>query len=247
MVPNIVHFIWFTGPKSREFGFVNYLAVRAAHDIQKPDALYIHTNIAPTDNPHWEAIRPYAQIVIREPSELTDIPQYQADLARLEILSEGGIYLDTDMLLIKPLAFERTTMGVESYENDWPKSLNAGLIAAVPNCRFIAEWRERMAGQLGVGGWAHHCVVLACEIYHENPALVDLRPAEEFLPFDFHDEWIYGSADQAYRLANSYSMHLYDTYWEGVEWSELRKIDNDYLATVDNLFTYMFGKYRIGK
>jgi len=35
MIPNIVHFVWLTGPNSREFSFINYLAVRAAHGVQK--------------------------------------------------------------------------------------------------------------------------------------------------------------------------------------------------------------------
>ena len=249
MVPNIVHFIWLTGPKSRDFGFINYLAVRAAHDVQKPDVIIMHNNVEPVDNPHWEAIRPYVQIVVVDPPADIEYPQYQADLVRLDVLyDQGGIYLDTDMLLIKPIAFDRTTMGVESYNDDGtPKSLNAGLIAATPGCPFIWAWKELMPSAMKHGKWSEHCVVLPAEINKMYPGLLNLRQAHEFLPFDFHDEWIYGDTSAIDRLNHSYSIHMYDTYWEGVEWSELRKVNNEYLKSTNNLFTRLFGKYAMKK
>jgi len=249
IIPNIIHFIWFTGPMSRDFGFINYLAVRAAHDVQNPDAIYMHTNAEPVGNPHWDAIRPYVTMVQTEPPAVSEYPQYQADIVRLNVLyDQGGIYLDTDMLLIKPLSFQRTTMGVESHDEDGsPKSLNAGLIVAKPGCPFLGRWKREMLDVIGTGEWSSHCVTLAAEIYKQNPTLIDLRPADEFLPFDFNDEWIYGDVSGKDRLINSYSVHMYDTYWEGVEWAELRKVNNDYLRNERNLFTHLFGKYAMTK
>ena len=248
MVPNIVHFIWLTGPKSREFGFVNYLAVCAAHDVQRLEAILMHTNEEPVGNPYWEAIRPFVTMVKVEPPTCTDWPQYQADIVRLDVLyRQGGIYLDTDMLLIRPLQFSGTTMGVESYDEEGrPISLNAGLIVAKQYCPFIFEWRRRIEQAITPEHWASHCVLLPLRVLQESRWFsppVDLRPKHEFLPFDFHDEWIYGPEDHLPRLDNSYSVHLYDTYWEGVDWSELGKVNNQYLLTEKNLFTHLFRKY----
>ncbi len=47
MIPNIVHFIWFTGPRSRDFSLINAMAVQAAVEVQKPDAIYMHCNVEP--------------------------------------------------------------------------------------------------------------------------------------------------------------------------------------------------------
>ena len=67
MIPNIVHFVWLTGPNSREFSFVNYLAVRAAHDIQVPERILMHVNEEPVGNSNWERIRPYVEMVKADP------------------------------------------------------------------------------------------------------------------------------------------------------------------------------------
>jgi len=52
MIPNIVHFMYFIGPDSREFGFINYLAVKTVYEVQKPDIIYFYYNEEPTDNPN---------------------------------------------------------------------------------------------------------------------------------------------------------------------------------------------------
>ena len=61
--PNIIHFVWFTGPQSRPFSFINFLAIHRAHEIQKPDAIFMYCNEEPMNNPHWEAIREFVTIV----------------------------------------------------------------------------------------------------------------------------------------------------------------------------------------
>ena len=174
-IPNIVHFIWFTGPKSRDFSLINYLAVRAAHEVQKPDAIYMHCNAQPLGNRHWEAIRPYVQFVVHEPAteiagDPIEYPQHQADLKRLEILrDQGGVYLDTDMLLIKPLTpfmDAPCTMSVESYGEDGePASLNAGLIIAKPKAKFIGEWLRALQTDFKPTTFASRSVLLPLEIW----------------------------------------------------------------------------------
>jgi tetratricopeptide (TPR) repeat protein len=253
LIPDIVHFIWLVGTKSRDFGFVNYLAVRAAAEVQKPLAIFMHTNGDIIGNPYWDAIRPYVTMVPVTPPEGVEYPQHQADILRLGILFEhGGMYLDTDMIMLRPVGFQKTTMGIESYDDDGetPRSLNAGLIVASHHCPFIGEWSRRIRDAMKVDRWADHCVLLPLRILEEKRWFsppVDLRPKHEFLPFDFHDEWISGSEHNSYMLSKSYSLHLYDTYWEGVEWSELSKVNNEYLLREQNLFTHLFRKYAMNK
>ena len=67
MIPNIVHFVWLTGPNSREFSFINYLAVRAAHTRQEDARILMHVNAEPVGNVNWERIRPYVEMVRVEP------------------------------------------------------------------------------------------------------------------------------------------------------------------------------------
>ena len=255
-IPNIIHFIWFTGPKSRDFGYINYLAIRAAHDVQKPTQIYLYNDEEPVGNPHWEAIRPYVEIVKTEAPADTggvplEYPQQQADVVRLQKLIElGGIYLDTDMILIKPLhtfKSRKLVFSAESYnKNGSIKSINAGLLMAAPNNPFLQKWLEAMPAAIKKDQWAYQSVILPVEIFEQNYLMwpsIDIRPANEFMPFTFHDEWIFGDVSNEIRLADSYSVHMYDTFWQGIEYHEIRKIDNDYLKNTNNLFTHLFRKY----
>ena len=124
MIPNVVHFIYFNGPNSRDFSYLNYLAVRAAHDIQQPDTIYMHYNTEPVGNPNWDRMKSYVTLAqITPPERLMGVKlgyvQYQADVVRLQkLLEHGGIYLDTDILMLKPLTpfmDRHCVMGAEGY------------------------------------------------------------------------------------------------------------------------------------
>jgi len=253
MIPNVVHFIWFTGPKSRDFGYINYLAVRAAHEIQKPDAIFMWCNEDIQGNPNWDAIRPYVELKLcTPPTHIGDVPleypQYQADVVRLQALkAHGGIYLDTDTLLIRPLTpfmHKACVMSAESYDTDGRiKSLNAGLIMAQPNAPFIEAWLERLSTGIKKDVWANQAVILPLEIFKEDPRALHLEPAQSFIPFNFHDEWIYGPIENKSKLDGSYSIHMYDTYWQGIEYHEIRKINHFYFKCEKNLFSQLFKRY----
>lgn len=237
-IPNTIHFIWFTGPKSRDFSFVNYLAVRAASIQGAP--IYMHHNAEPVGNPHWEAIRPYVTMTPTEaPTEhngvALDYPQYQSDVARLRILLEtGGIYLDTDTLLLKPLDFMGHDCVMSPDRMDDATAMNAGLIMVSPGSPFIAKWLEAMTPS---ETWAEHAVNLPWRLYQENPSLVHLRPASEFMPCPYGEDYV----DDAHldRLAGAYAVHLWESYWNG----HRAPIDAAYFAEHDNAFTRAFGQY----
>ena len=48
VVPNIVHFIWFSEGSSKQLTFINYVSIVSAYRIQKPDRLLFHCNHLPT-------------------------------------------------------------------------------------------------------------------------------------------------------------------------------------------------------
>ena len=81
-VPNVVHFIWLTGPHARPFSYINYLAVKAAAKVHKPDRILMHCNLAPVGNPHWDKAKRYFTFVpCTAPTMLGNTPirhvQYQ--------------------------------------------------------------------------------------------------------------------------------------------------------------------------
>ena len=51
VVPNIVHFIWFSDDDDKQLTFINYISIVSAHRIQKPDTIMFHCNRLPSG--HW--------------------------------------------------------------------------------------------------------------------------------------------------------------------------------------------------
>ena len=258
-VPNIVHMIYFQGPKSRDFSYINYLAVRAAKEIQNPDKLYLYYNTEPDNNPHWEAAKQYATLVQMDaPSEfegvsLQDWPQYQADVVRLQKLYDvGGIYLDTDAILTKSLnPFMKNGLTMCGHVSGFSKELGhdvdsipVSTIIAKSKSEFIKIWLGKLADGLKSNIWAWHAVNLPVKIYKERCDLLSLQEMSTFLPFDFNDDRILtatGAEAESYvgHIEPSYAVHMWDSVW--VE--KNKAVTPEFVAASDSPFARIFRKY----
>jgi mannosyltransferase OCH1-like enzyme len=116
IVPNIIHFIRLN---KTNFSFTDIIAIRAAHVAQKPDAIYIHTDIKQFEGKYWNQLKtkwPDTYKLIRMIP--TEIPlkifnrslsegykfHHASDIIRYRLLSEyGGIYLDNDVFVVHNL------------------------------------------------------------------------------------------------------------------------------------------------
>lgn len=236
----LIHFIWLTQPGSRPFSFINSLAVLAAASNHL-DPIIMWCNEVPKNNLNWYRVRYLFEIrPIEMPTEIGGIPlehvQYKADVLRLQILQKhGGIYLDTDTLLLKglhPLVGPEMVLARES-----PDSLAMSPIICQPGAEFIEKWLERIPAALEIGTWAYHAVNLPVEISQEIPC--DIRPQHEFFPFDLRHNYLFddGRADEhTKRLGDPYALHVYETYWAGY----LGDVNEAYMKTRHTLFAYLF-------
>ena len=236
----MIHFIWLTQPGSRPFSFINSLAVLAAtaHHLEP---IIMWCNEVPRNNPNWYMVKDLFEVRhVDLPTEIGGVPlthiQYKADVLRLRILQEhGGIYLDTDSLLLKPLT---PLVGPEMVlARESPDSLAMSPIIAKPGADFIGKWLDRIPAALEVGTWAYHAVNLPVEISKE--CLCDIRPQHEFFPFDLRHNYLFdeGRADEHIkRLGDPYALHVYETYWAGY----IDGVDESYMRTRDTLFARLF-------
>jgi hypothetical protein len=245
MIPNIIHFIWLTGPDSRPFNLINMVAVKAASDIQRPDRIIMHTNEAPVGNPYWDEAAQFFEV---QPVKTThpDLPfvQYRSDVLRLEILREhGGIYLDTDSLLISSLMpFMDMPFSLARESSD---SLAMTPIFAAPGAPFIDHWLEGIPKAMASGVWAKHSVNLPHELQEEFPFLCKVWPQKDFFPFDLKRNYLFEIGDDLVkenwkRMGSAYALHVYETYWA----ADVAKIDREYVVWNRNcLFGILFGMY----
>ena len=248
MVPHIIHFIWLETPKSRPFSLVNMIAIEAAEQVQSPDRIIVHCNREPVDNTYWDSIRPLVQIKsVDVPTSYGGTPidhvQYQADVLRLEILQAmGGIYLDTDLILLKPitdLLDTELTLVEES-----PNSIANAVIIAKPRSIFLERWLDHMPDALRSPIWAYHAVILPGELLASDPMGTKVLGLEAFFPLDLKKNYLFDSAQEVIeeterRMASAYGIHIYETYWEPI----LKNVDRTFMDTVDCIFTRRFRKY----
>lgn len=241
-IPKLLHYIWFVPetdrvPFFREFSFWNFLSIASGACFHPDHDIYLHTNMNNDykGNQYWQLTLQIPRVHVRYKtrcpktiencSRYTDespMPlQYAADIVRLEILlSDGGIYLDTDIVCFKSLSplttKHKLVLGGEGYKDpnllkpdhcmkrtgtdidDW-SSVGCQVILSPPEHPFLIHWREQMNNGTFGQGWAYHSVLLPLEILKEWNSDNDLRlqeiqlmPPETFLPMHFKQpDWLF--------------------------------------------------------
>lgn len=158
MIPRTVHFIFGLSPDfgGKPFSLVHHLAVKSAFMVNRPDAIHLHYRYRPSGI-WWERSLPYLRPVpLDPPTHIGGVPirhvAHQADVARLQILREyGGIYLDMDVLCVRPLdalLHHRTVLGQQSSVGPDGALRHEGLCNAVilaePGAAFLDAWWDGM-------------------------------------------------------------------------------------------------------
>lgn len=145
-IPNIFHLCYFGG---RPFDIVNYLAIKSAHDINKPDTMFLYLDEEPSGE-WWKKTKGYVEIIkITPPSKIFGKPlltlQHKANIVRLEKMIEfGGIYLDLDVICNKPFTPLRNypfVLGQEEVNGKIIGLCNA-VILGEKNALFAQRWLE---------------------------------------------------------------------------------------------------------
>ncbi|XP_049814963.1 uncharacterized protein LOC126262395 [Schistocerca nitens] len=146
-VPNIVHYIIF-GKNSLDF--ISYLSILSVLKVQKPEQLIIHSDSPDFGGNYWLAIKsaPFNDTsihvsLLEQPTHVfgqrLSSVYHSADVARIQILMQhGGIYLDTDMLVLRSLDRYRNSEMVVA----WPYGEYIGnqILIASKNAKFLSMW-----------------------------------------------------------------------------------------------------------
>ncbi|MDA1055357.1 MAG: glycosyltransferase [Planctomycetota bacterium] len=234
-IPNIIHFCFgFTADfGGKPFSLIHYLAIRSAVEIQRPDIVRFMYKHEP-DGEWWQRAKRLVELVPIEPPE--EIfgkpllhPAHRADVVRLQALHEyGGIYLDVDVLCLRPfdeLRHHKMVMGQEA-----DAGLCNAVILAQPNSDFIARWLDEFRSFRSRGRdafWGEHAVKVPARLAGEYPDEIHIVGPERFFwPMYWPDHlstFFSGDGSSAF-CDDSYCVHL----WEQLSWeSYLRDLVPD--------------------
>ena len=216
-IPNIFHFCYGLLPDA-EFGFLEYLAIKSAYEINRPERIYLHYQHA-CRGPWWEKAKALVTLSQSEvPSEVHGRPlkhyAHRADVLRLNALREhGGIYLDIDTLCVRPftaLRVQQCVMGRQS-----KRGLCNAVILAEPQSAFISAWLEsyRSFRSAGVDRyWDEHSVQIPGRLARQRQLrsqITILGPRAFFFPMWDDMHFLFESNDER-AFQESYCIH----YWE---------------------------------
>lgn len=252
MIQRTIQFIYPATEHTRPWSLVNHLAVVLARRHNPDYNIRIWTNDINND-----ALRKTADAASAELIEIELIdrigymsikqPQYIADVMRLDILhAHGGIYMDTDMLLLQPLEqhvqwAENANKLFMSWENEAETSICNALMIAPPRNEFLKAWLNKMPVALQSPTWAQGGVVLPAELAKDE-SLMDTRilTGHRFAcPLDLTHPWLF---DPTLREAagllsrRSTAIHVFETYWRDT----VKHVDADWIDRTPCLFSDIF-------
>lgn len=258
MIPNTVHFAFTSDPAQdhKPFSFVHYLAVSSAAHYARPGEIVVHYLHEPS-GPWWEAAR---SLVVARPHPISTAlftadfahPAHQADAIRLEtLLTEGGIFLDLDVVCLQPFApLLSTAPAIIGEEDD--QAFCCAVLLAEPGSRFIEAWirgydpaTSDWSGFRSTGFdeyWGEMSTRYPMHLRDLAPADVTVLPPQAFYPVSWrnHDcDRLFRAPDDggltAAMLASSYTLHL----WQMGSWKRhLAALEPDSIAASDTAFAH---------
>ena len=142
-VPNILHYIW-TDPNI-PLDFVNYICILSAAKLQKPTKILFHTK-KPLRGYWWNQLRkqtPLKVIKLVDPmyifnSTVYDLHQRKHLVKLLMLYHYGGIYMDTDVMVLRSLDPLRTYQAVVSTHDEG--KVFGHIIMSSQRSNFIEIW-----------------------------------------------------------------------------------------------------------
>jgi hypothetical protein len=255
VIPNRCIFV-FLG--RMEFSLVSYLAICSAATVNRPDEVVLYYERMPSGR-WWELARPHVtHLVPVDPVQFVgsarlEHPAHQADVIRLErLLADGGVYLDLDVLCVRPfdpLRNEKCVLGREGV--DTGGRVCNGVILAEPGSHFLKEWlagfdpaTSRWKGFRARGHdqyWNELSCLYPAHLAELFPDLVTLAPYDRFhwpLWEADHLEWVFrGKGDD---FPNAYCHHL----WQSLSYDPyLKELTPEYIHGVDTNFDVMARRF----
>lgn len=218
MIPKIIHYCWF-GHNQKPKSVLKYINTWKKY---LPDYEFKEWN---ENNFDIDKIQFVKEAYINKKYA------FVSDVCRLYALySEGGIYFDTDVEVVKkfdPLLFNNVFMGMES---DKYKRIGTSVIGAEPNNPFIAKCLEYYTNKNfinsdGSFNTTPNTLIISDILAKQENNIVRIYPIDYFSPIDFETKCICKSS-------NTYSIHHFSGTWlpqyrqlESRFWSFLGKKD----------------------
>jgi GR25 family glycosyltransferase involved in LPS biosynthesis len=226
-VPNVVHFVY--TPRLPRLDVWVYISVLSAAINTEPDAIRWHHRALP-QGPWWDCTRPLLTSldVVDDVTSIHGQPfptlseAHKSDIIRLQVLMrEGGIYLDTDALVLRSFDPLRTRNAVSlakdgAVPDDKIPLIGSGVLVAPPNASFLHRWWAEFR-TFDNSKWNVHSCKVPRQLAESHPDEANLLPHTAFYPRSWQPPHlaIAHKADDCRSEADSYAVHRYNSAVDG--------------------------------
>ena len=227
MIPKRIFFIHLD---ERQFQEYNYTCVYRCYKLMSERFEIVIYNDREPENQWWKKLRkdcPNLKVLpISRKHRFEGFPlrhvQYEADVLRLSILYEnGGVYMDTDMFLLKPfdkiLENSEYELYISRERMESPALINSILIASKGN-EFLKLWLTYFNYALRKNIWAYHIRETNLRLLNTKPYLVikhkiKILEAKHFFPYTWqqHNKIMEINDTTLSDDPECYGIHLFET------------------------------------
>ena len=192
IVPNILHYVWLNTGDLQYWTAINTMA---SIYVIKPDVVWIHCKVSPS-GPNWSTLT-YFTSFYDVPIELHFVPSkiqifnitphhlaHQSDVTRMNALRHyGGIYLDLDVVVLKPLDELRLyNMSVAA----WGETISNSVIIAAPNSDFMNVWYDSYR-HANFRCWGCNSLTIPAKLMKAHPGSVHALSIDSFYRYGLHE------------------------------------------------------------
>ena len=216
-IPKIVHYTWFGGG---EMTYSMYLSFQSTLRFVKPLQVIIYVDSYDL-GVYFEVMKNSSLVTVVYYGRPRTVfqrpisnPSHISDYVRTDVLLRlGGIYLDWDAFWLKPvddlLALGYETIAaldhwIQMGRQEFPDTINMGVVLARPGSRFIALWQESFHKYIGKHA-TFHAVEMVYKLYEEHPDLLYIEKRLQVMCFMLkcHPLWL--SNYQEDRIHNEFN------------------------------------------
>jgi hypothetical protein len=211
-VPNIVHYVWYM---RGELSFVGFTSMLSVIRFVKPCFIIFHGDRLPYGS-YWNFIVNISPNIIhlkRERPEFVSGKQikyreHSSDLMRIEaLINYGGIYMDTDTVIVKSIQPLRDYPCVMS--NQSSGLMGSAFVMAEKNAKFLQLWLDGYRFHYQRSKYTYNAMVYPAKIARKNRDLIHIEYGTISKPINMIGGKIYHSEYATYDWSHIYGIHLY--------------------------------------
>ncbi|XP_053387662.1 uncharacterized protein LOC123543034 [Mercenaria mercenaria] len=210
-VPNIVHYVWFM---RNSLDFISFISILSVVRFVNPCVIVFHGDRLPTGK-YWDFLMRLSPNIIHIKRQKVNtvfgqrvkFKQHSSDVMRIEaLLMYGGIYMDTDTVLVKSIDSLRQYPCVMSTQSG---SLGSAFIMAEKNATFLNMWLEGYKTNYRSSHYYYNAMIYPRQLAYNHTDIIHVEDGTVSRPKDLYVNKPHSKRFESYNWSNIFGMHLF--------------------------------------